>query len=120
MRPTTPSRYAGTPAKRLTFLIGVRDRYRHNSLEVELVKRARKFKLAGATVFEGIEGFGASGHLHRVHVVSDDRPLAVVFVDVSDKIDAFLESVTPLLHDVAVVVDEIEIVSLRQTPASGG
>jgi PII-like signaling protein len=112
MRITTYSRVPGRPAKRLTFLMSVHDRVRHNSLEMELLKRARKAKLAGATVFEGDEGFGASGHVHREHLLADDRPLAVVFIDEPDKIDAFLDEVGPLLHDVVVTVDEIELLDL--------
>lgn len=112
MRVTTYSRFPGRPAKRLTLFMSVHDRVRHNSLEMELLKRARKAKLAGATVFEGDEGFGASGHVHREHLLADDRPLAVVFVDEPAKIDAFLDEVGPLLHDVVVTVDEIELLDL--------
>jgi len=109
MKITTHSRFPGRPAKRLTLFMSVHDRVRHNSLEMELLKRARKAKLAGATVFEGHEGFGVSGHVHREHLLADDRPLAVVFIDQSDKIDTFLDEVSPLLHDVVVTVDEIEL-----------
>jgi PII-like signaling protein len=89
MKTTTDSHFASRPAKRLTFLMSVHDHVRHNSLEMELLKRARKAKLAGATVFEGNEGYGASGHVHQEHFLSDDRPLAVVIIDQADKIDEF-------------------------------
>jgi uncharacterized protein len=111
-RITTNSHFAGRPAKRLTLLMSVHDHVRHNSLEIELVKRARKAKLAGATVFEGDEGYGASGHVHQVHLLSDDRPLAVVIIDQPEKIDRFLAEVANLLDGVLVTVDEIEIVDL--------
>jgi len=112
MRITTYSRFPGRPAKRLTLLMSVHDHVRHNSLEMEVLKRARKAKLAGATVFEGDEGFGTSGHVHRERFLSDDRPLAVVFIDQPDKVDAFLDEIAPLLRDVVATVDDIEIVDL--------
>jgi|HubBroStandDraft_1064217.scaffolds.fasta_scaffold134734_2 PII-like signaling protein len=112
MKTTTPSRFPGRPAKRLTLLITVRDHVRHTSLERELLKRARKAGLAGLTVFEGTEGFGASGHVHREHLLSDDRPLALVIIDEPEKIDAFLEEVRPLLTDVVVTVTEVEVLDL--------
>ena len=112
MKTMTESHFAGRRAKRLTFLISVHDQVRHNSLEMELLKRARKAELAGATVFEGIEGYGASGHVHREHLLSDDRPLAVVIIDQPDKIDEFLDAVSHLLDGVLVTVDEIEILTL--------
>jgi hypothetical protein len=74
MRTMTDSHFAGRLAKLLTFMISVHDHARHNSLVMEL-KRARKSKLAGATVFEGNEGYGASGHVHQGHLLSDDPPL---------------------------------------------
>jgi len=112
MKITTYSRFSGRPAKRLTLFMSVHDHVRHNSLEMELLKRARKTKLAGATVFEGDEGFGASGYVHREHLFADDRPLAVVFIDEPEKIDAFLDQVGSLLRDVVVTVDEIELLDL--------
>ena len=112
MKITTSSRFAGRPAKRLTLFMSVHDHVRHNSLKMELLKRARKAKLAGATVFEGDEGFGASGHVHREHLMGDDRPLAVVFIDEPDKIDAFLDEVSHLLHDVVVTFDDVERLDL--------
>jgi PII-like signaling protein len=89
-----------------------------------LLKRARRAKLAGATVFEGHEGYGASGHIHRSHVLSDDSPISVVFVDLPDRIEAFLNDVSDLLVDVLVTVDDIDVVeiwscTLRHGPVVG-
>jgi len=112
MRSTANSHFAGRPAKRLTLLISVHDHVRHHSLEMEILKRARKAKLAGVTVFKGNDGYGASGHLHHVNVLSDDRPLAVVIIDEPAKIEAFLEGITNLLDGVLTTIDEIEIVEL--------
>jgi uncharacterized protein len=112
MRITTSSRFAGRPAKRMTLLMTVHDHVRHNSLEMELLKRARKAKLAGATVFQGDGGFGESGLIHREHLLSNDRPLAVVFIDRPEKIDGFLNEIWHLLNGVVVTIDEIEILDL--------
>ena len=106
---STQSHFPGQPAKRLTLLISVRDHVRHASLQMEVLKRARKAKLAGATVFEGVEGFGTSGRVHREHVISDDRPLAIVIIDHPERIDAFLEEIAPILDDVVVTVDVVEV-----------
>jgi uncharacterized protein len=106
------SDFPGRPAKRLTMLMSVHDHVRRKSLEMEILKHARKAKLAGATVFEGTEGFGASGHVHREHLVSDDRPLAVVIVDQPDKIDTFLGQIRYLLDGVLVTIESIEILDL--------
>jgi hypothetical protein len=112
MRTNSYSHFAGRPAKRLTLLMSVHDQTHHHSLEMEILKRARKAKLAGATVFKGDGGYGASGQVHQVRLLSDDRPLAVVIIDQPDKIDEFLEGIANLLDGVLVTVDEIEILDL--------
>lgn len=48
------------PALRLTILIGDSDHWHHSPLSVEIVHRAHRQGLAGASVFHGVEGFGAS------------------------------------------------------------
>jgi PII-like signaling protein len=79
---------------------------------LELLKRARRAKLSGATVFEAYEGYGASGHIHRTHLASVDRPVSVVIIDWPDRVDAFLREVAELLQDVLVTVEDIDIVEI--------
>ena len=112
MRTPANPRFPGRPAKRLTLLMSVHDRVRRTSLEMELLKQARRAKLAGVTVFEGDQGFGTSGHVHREHLLSNDRPLAVIIIDLPERIDAFLEEVSHLLRGVVITVDEIETLDL--------
>jgi uncharacterized protein len=112
VRTTSGSAFAGRPATRLTLLMTFHDRAGRKGLEMEVLRRARKAKLAGVTVFEAEEGFGNSGQVHRTHLMSDDAPLAVVLVDSPDKIEAFLESIGGLLHGVHAVLDDVEILDL--------
>jgi PII-like signaling protein len=102
---------AARPAHcQVTFWIGKRDRAGHHSLMVELFRRARRAGIAGATAFEASEGFGASGRLHRPHLVSDDSPIAVVMIDTRPRVDGFLEEVADLLDQMFVVVEDVEVV----------
>jgi PII-like signaling protein len=112
MRSTTPSTFPSHPAKRATVLLTVRDHTHHRSLMIELLQRARRAKLSGVTVFEAQEGYGESGRIHRTHLLSDDAPVTVVFIDRPDRIDGFLREVEPLLDDVLVIVDDIDVVGL--------
>jgi PII-like signaling protein len=100
------------PAQRLTIFIGEADRYRHHSLSSEIVARARKAGLAGATVLRGVLGFGASHVLHSAHLLSlsDDLPLAIVIVDDQPRISAFLPQLDQLIGDGLVIVDDVEVI----------
>lgn len=105
-------RFRSRPGQRLTIWLGVRDRYRHASLAVELVARARKAKLMGATVFEAQLGFGTGGQVHREHALTDDRSLAIVVVDAGDRIARFVEDATALAPGLLAVLQDVEIVEI--------
>lgn len=110
MRSIFPSAFPTRHAKRATILIGVRDHLHHRSLMVQILQEARRAKLVGATVFEAQEGYGASGRIHQNHALNDDHPIAIVIVDLPDRIEAFLHDEADLLARAVVIVDEIEIV----------
>lgn len=112
MRSGAASKFEGRPAKRLTLLMTFHDHAGRKGLEMEVLRRARKAKLAGLTVFEAVEGFGHSGLLHRSHLVSDDAPLAIVIIDQPDKIDAFLASIEEMLKGIRVLLEDVEILDL--------
>jgi uncharacterized protein len=102
----------GRPGKRLTILLGARDHVGGHGLVSELLERARRAGVAGATVFRAHEGFGSSGRLHRTHVLSEDAPMAVVIVDRPERIDAYLADIYDLVTDALVTVDDVEIVDV--------
>lgn len=100
------------PAVRLTILLGLRDHFHHQSLMVELIQRARRAKLRGATAFEGVKGFGGSGQLHRTHLLSEDTPVALVIVDDAERIQTFLTESGELLAGLLVILDEVDVVKV--------
>ncbi len=98
--------------KRLTIFIGEADHYHHTPLATEIVHRAHKAGLAGASVFRGVEGYGASNHIHttRILSLSDDLPIAIVIVDSDARIQAFLTDLDDLITEGLVIVDDVHVV----------
>ncbi|HZQ76590.1 MAG TPA: DUF190 domain-containing protein [Acidimicrobiia bacterium] len=98
--------------KRLTIFIGESDRVGHTPLATEIVQRAHAAGLAGASVFRGVEGYGASNHIHttRLLSLSDDLPVAVVIVDTDDRVRAFLGDLDDLITEGLVILDDVEVV----------
>jgi PII-like signaling protein len=99
-------------ARRLTVFLGEEDRYGHKSLATEIVLRAQQAGLAGATVVRGVEGFGASNHLHtaRILSISNDLPIVVVIVDEAERIDEFMPQLDELITEGLVIVDDVEVI----------
>jgi PII-like signaling protein len=100
------------PARRLTIFIGEDDRWRHKPLYTEIVHRAHKAGLAGASVFRGLEGYGASSRIHtsRILSLSQDLPLAIVIIDTGERIDEFLPQLDELVSEGLVILDDVEVI----------
>jgi len=97
-------------ASELTIHLNTHDHAHHHSLLIELVKRARRAKMAGATVLEGVEGYGTSGTTQRHHLVGGNAPLTFIMVDDAERINRFLAELGQLLHHVLVTVHDVEVV----------
>ncbi|MFJ2029263.1 DUF190 domain-containing protein [Streptosporangium sp. NPDC087985] len=100
------------PALRLTIFIGENDRWNHRPLYHEIVHRAHRAGLAGASVMRGIEGYGASNRVHttRILSLSEDLPLVIVIVDAEEPVRAFLPQLDGLVDEGLVIVDAVEVI----------
>ncbi|MFF9457495.1 DUF190 domain-containing protein [Streptomyces flaveolus] len=99
-------------ALRVTVLVGENDTWHHRPLYSEIVHRAHRSGLAGASVFRGIEGFGASSLIHttRLLSLSEDLPVAVVIVDTEERVRAFLPQLDELVTEGLVILDDCEVI----------
>jgi PII-like signaling protein len=99
-------------ALRVTVFVGEHDTWHHRPLYSEIVHRAHAAGLAGASVFRGIEGFGASSLIHtsRLLSLSEDLPVAVVIVDDEERVRAFLPQLDELVTEGLVILDDCEVI----------
>ena len=97
--------------KMLRIFIGENDKYDGLPLYEWLVKEAREHGLAGATVFRGIEGFGAHSRLHTAKILrlSSDLPIVVEIVDTEDKIESFLPLIDDAVGEGLATVERVEV-----------
>ncbi|NDL57218.1 DUF190 domain-containing protein [Phytoactinopolyspora mesophila] len=100
------------PARRLSIVMGETDTWHGKPLYSEIVRRAHARGLAGASVFRGIEGYGASNHIHttRIFSLSEDLPVQVVIVDNAAKIEAFIDEIEPIVVGGLITLTDVEVV----------
>ena len=99
-------------ALRLTVFVDADDTWHHKPLYHEIVHRAHKAGLAGATVLRGIEGFGAGSLIHTSRLLSlaEDLPAVILIVDSAERIRAFLPEVEELIDEGMIILDEVEVI----------
>ena len=64
-----------------------------------IMDKMLEMKLAGATVFKGVEGFGSALHMHtsRIIEITENLPLVIEIVDKPKEIHRALNAIEPIL-----------------------
>jgi len=84
-------------AKMLRIHFGEDDKWQNKALYEAIVIKCRELDIAGATVFRGIEGYGASTLIHKRHVLfSSDRPIMVTVIDTEEKVSKLIPALDVL------------------------
>ena len=98
-------------ATRLIVFLTEDDRAGHRSLYETLLKLAREQGLAGATVWRGVEGFGAAGIVRtgRFPDAASGLPVMVEIIDTSEKVDSFLDALAELAPGTFVTRENVNI-----------
>ena len=100
-------------ALRLTVHLADGEQYHHRPVYSEIVHRAHRAGLAGASVFRGMEGFGRIAraiHTTRLLDLADNLPLLVVIIDTPERIQAFLPELREVSPHSLVTVEEVGLV----------
>ncbi|MEO8401556.1 MAG: DUF190 domain-containing protein [Gammaproteobacteria bacterium] len=95
----------------LRIFVGEGDKLEGMSLHEWIVRRARKEKLAGATVLRGIEGYGAKSHIHTAKILqlSTDLPIIIEIIDSLEKIEAFMPIVDEAIKNGMATLEKIQM-----------
>lgn len=87
--------------KLLRIFTGSHDKAGGTPLYEFIVYQAKRAGLAGATVLQGVMGFGANSRVHtaKILTLSADLPMIIEIVDETAKIDAFVDSIQKYLQN---------------------
>ena len=91
--------------------IGESDRWHHRPLTDALLERLRKEGFAGATVFQGIAGFGARSVLHTTHLLrlSEDLPVVIEVVDTAEHVERLIPILDEMVTEGLVTLEKARV-----------
>ena len=99
----------------LRIFIGETDIYKGKPLYEQIVLKARKLDLAGATVIRGIMGFGANSRLHTAKLLrlSEDMPVVVELVDTENNINKILPFLDETVEEGLITLEKARVIKYR-------
>jgi hypothetical protein len=99
-------------AKMLRIHFGEDDKWKDKPLYRAIVEKCRELDIAGATVFRGIEGYGASTLIHRSHLLSfsSDAPIMVSVIDSEEKIRTLVPFLDAMVDEGLIALPEVEVI----------
>ncbi len=99
-------------AKMLRIHFGEDDQWHGRPLYEAIVERCRKLDIAGATVFRGIQGYGASTMIRRSHLLhfSSDAPILVQIIDTAENIQRLIPALDEMVKEGLIAVSDVEVI----------
>ena len=98
-------------ARMLRIHFGEDDKWQNKPLYEAIVMKCRELDIAGATVFRGIEGYGASTLIHKRHLLfSSDRPIMVTVIDTEEKISKLIPALDEMVSEGLVAMSDVEVI----------
>ena len=103
------------PAEILRIHISEADRHQGKPLYEAIVAKCRELKIAGATVFRGVEGYGETAEMHKAHLVRSDRPIIITIVDKAEDIHRIIPVIEEMMDTGLIATSAVQIIRLQKS-----
>lgn len=99
-------------ARMLRIHFGQADKWQGKPLHEAIVAKCMELGIAGATVFQGIEGFGASTRIrHASHwKLSRDAPIMLSIIDTEDQINRLIPHLDAMVEEGLVAISRVQVI----------
>ena len=100
----------------MRIFIGQSDHWERKPLHGALLQLFRAKGLAGATVIQGVAGFGPDSILHEAHFLrlSQDLPIVIEVVDTEERIEGVLPDVDRMMSGGLITLEKVRVVHYEQ------
>lgn len=117
--PAAPHEEKRQAARLMRIFMGESDRWQGEPLYEAILKRLRLMDIAGATIYRGIDGYGAKGHAHKqsfLHV-RRDCPIMISLIDSAERVAEAVPVIEEMLQDGLIAVSDVDMIRLvRSSP----
>jgi PII-like signaling protein len=106
------------PAKKLSIYIDETDKLHGKPVYEVLLDFFFKNKIAGASVFRGVAGYGSTGKMHtsKILELSTTLPLKIEVIETEEVISAVLPKVSSLMEKGLIEVSDTMVVTYGKKP----
>jgi len=104
-------------AKLLRLHFGEADQYKGKPLYEAIVNRCKELKIAGATVFRGLEGYGETAEIHRHRLTRKDQPIVVTIVDTAENLDRLIPEVEEMMDTGMIATSDVDYMRVEKPAA---
>ena len=105
-------------AKLLRLHFGESDQYKGKPLYEAIVNRCKELKIAGATVFRGLEGYGETAEIHRHHLIKKDQPIVVTIVDTAENLGRLIPEVEEMMDTGMIATSDVVYMRIEKPPTA--
>ena len=105
-------------ARMLRIHFGEDDKWQGKPLHEAIVAKCVELGIAGATVYRGIEGYGASTRIHHASHwrLSKDAPIMLTIIDTEEQIDKLIPHLDAMVQEGLVAISRVEAIRYSRAP----
>jgi PII-like signaling protein len=104
----------GQPARLLRIHISESDRYEGKPLYEAIVSKCREMKIAGATVFRGLEGYGETAETHKYRLTRHDQPILITIIDTGDNLARLVPAIEEMVDTGLMAISDLRLIRVQK------
>lgn len=106
-------------ARMLRIHFGEADKWQARPLHEAIIAKCVELGMAGATVFRGIEGYGASSRIHHAShwKFSSDAPIQLTVIDREEQIAKLIPHLDSMVSEGLIAISRVEVIRYSLDPA---
>jgi PII-like signaling protein len=106
-------------ARMLRIHFGEADRWQGKPLYEAIVAKCMELGIAGATVYRGIEGYGASSRIHHASywTFSRDAPIMLTVIDSEEQIEKLIPHLDVMVEEGLIAISHVEAIRYSKSSA---